>query len=96
MDDTCTICGLWRGLHEWDTMRCPANGHEDGQFQQTVYTPENSELTALRAERDELAKQLAAEMLSSYRLVNEIDNLRAILARYEAQCPPAAANGNSA
>lgn len=60
---------------------------EDGytKIRSHDYEALTSELTALRAERDELAKQLAAEMLSSYRLTKEIDNLRAILARYEAQ-----------
>ena len=88
MTETCTTCGHWRGLHRWDTMQCPANEHEDGQFRQTTYTEENDELAALRAERDELRALLQNYLSGHYTdaaagLTLAFDEAaRAVLAKY--------------
>jgi len=57
-NDTCTVCGYWRGLHEYDTMRCPVDQRESGLFRDTVYQEETNELAALRAENEALRKSL--------------------------------------
>ena len=57
-NDTCTVCGYWRGLHEYDTMRCPVDQRESGLFRDTVYQEETNDLAALRAENEKLREAL--------------------------------------
>jgi hypothetical protein len=63
-NETCTTCGMWRGLHKFDTMRCPANDREDGHFLETTYAipTEAARIAALEAELKQRDQERAAEM----------------------------------
>lgn len=55
MNDKCSNCGAWMGLHHFETMQCPKNGMEAPvgrrqEYDRTVFVPdtgdENEELRA--------------------------------------------------
>jgi hypothetical protein len=58
MNEICTTCNHWRGIHHWETMQCPVNDNEDGTFRKTTYTEESPELAKLRARNAELLAAL--------------------------------------
>lgn len=48
MNDKCSNCGAWMGLHHYETMQCPKNGMEAPvgrrqEYDRTVFVPDTSE-----------------------------------------------------